>query len=138
MPTARRLPARWVIRTVTGVQHRRGPPRCCYTTSVAGAASLGARSVVYPLISSGLYRRPKDDAITQALTVPHAEPTTAEVVRLVLFDERTQKLRNASIRPQTTVGDTRLRSTHSNAANQYLAAGVAADGYTWVSSAVRK
>ena len=78
----------------TGVQHRRGPRpllRSCYTTSLAVAASLGARSVAYPLISSGEYRWPKDDAVAQALTALHAEPTTVEVVRLVLFDEQTRQ-----------------------------------------------
>ncbi|MET8312005.1 macro domain-containing protein [Micromonospora sp. NPDC005173] len=53
-------------------------------------AGLGARSVAYPLISSGVYRWPKDDAVAQALTALHAEPTTVEVVRLVFFDEQTR------------------------------------------------
>jgi O-acetyl-ADP-ribose deacetylase (regulator of RNase III) len=64
--------------------------RSCYTTSLAVAAGLGARSVAFPLISSGVYRWPKDDAVAQALAGLHAEPTTVEVVRLVLFDEPTR------------------------------------------------
>jgi O-acetyl-ADP-ribose deacetylase len=54
-------------------------------------AGLGARSVAYPLISAGIYRWPKDDAVRQALAGLHAEPTTVEVVRLVLFDEPTRE-----------------------------------------------
>ncbi|WP_328473358.1 O-acetyl-ADP-ribose deacetylase [Actinoplanes sp. NBC_00393] len=93
--TAGRLPARWVIHTVGPVFSRdedRAPLlRSCYTTSLAVAAELGARTVAFPLISSGVYRWPKDDAVVQALTALHAEPTTVEVVRLVLFDEQTRQ-----------------------------------------------
>ncbi|MEU4565007.1 O-acetyl-ADP-ribose deacetylase [Actinoplanes sp. NPDC023936] len=92
--TAGRLPARWVIHTVGPVfskeEDRSRLLRSCYTTSLAVAADLGARSVAYPLISSGVYRWPKDDAVAQALSALHAEPTTVEVIRLVLFDEQTR------------------------------------------------
>ena len=94
--TAGRLPARWVIHTVGPVfspdEDRAPLLRSCYTTSLSVAAGLGARSVAYPLISSGVYRWPKDDAVTQALTGLHAEQTTVELVRLVLFDEQTRRI----------------------------------------------
>jgi O-acetyl-ADP-ribose deacetylase (regulator of RNase III) len=46
--------------------------------------------VAFPLISSGIYRWPKPDAVARALTaVEEFSPTTVEVVRLVLFDEET-------------------------------------------------
>ena len=94
--TAGRLPARWVIHTVGPVfsadEDRAAVLRSCYTTSSAVAAGLGAQSVAYPLISAGIYRWPKDDAVAQALTALHAEPTTVELVRLVLFDEQTRKI----------------------------------------------
>jgi len=92
--TAGRLPARWVIHTVGPVfsadEDRAPLLRSCYTTSLAVAAGLGARSVAYPLISSGVYRWPKNDAVAQALTTLRAETTTVEMVRLVLFDEQTR------------------------------------------------
>ena len=92
--TAGRLPARWVIHTVGPVfstDTDRSPLlRSCYTTSLAVAAGLGARSVAYPLISSGVYRWPKEDAVAQALTALHTEPATVDLVRLVLFDEQTR------------------------------------------------
>ena len=92
--TAGRLSARWVIHTVGPVfstdEDRSPLLRSCYATSLSVAAGLGARLVAYPLISSGVYRWPKDDAVTQALAGLHAEPTTVEVVRLVLFDEQTR------------------------------------------------
>jgi O-acetyl-ADP-ribose deacetylase len=57
--TAGRLPAQWVIHTVGPVfskdEDRSPLLRSCYTTSLAVAAELGARSVAYPLISSGVY-----------------------------------------------------------------------------------
>jgi O-acetyl-ADP-ribose deacetylase (regulator of RNase III) len=93
--TAGRLPARWVIHTVGPVfstdEDRAPLLRSCYTTSLAVAAGLGARSLAFPLISSGVYRWPKDDAVLQALTALHAEPTPVELVRLVLFDEQTRR-----------------------------------------------
>jgi O-acetyl-ADP-ribose deacetylase (regulator of RNase III) len=93
--TAGRLPARWVIHTVGPVfstdEDRAPLLRSCYTTSLALAAELGAQSVAFPLISSGVYRWPKDDAVAQALTALHAEATTVQVVRLVLFDEQTRR-----------------------------------------------
>jgi O-acetyl-ADP-ribose deacetylase (regulator of RNase III) len=93
--TAGRLPARWVIHTVGPVFSTdvdRAPLlRSCYTTSLAVAAELGARSIGFPLISSGVYRWPKEDAVLQALTALHAEPTGLEVIRLVLFDEQTRR-----------------------------------------------
>lgn len=92
--TAGRLPARWVIHTVGPVfsrdEDRSLLLRTCYTTSLAVAAGLGAQSVAYPLISSGVYRWPKEDAVVQALAGLHAEPTTVAMVRLVLFDEQTR------------------------------------------------
>ena len=94
--SAGRLPARWVIYTVGPVFStdidRAKLLRSCYTTSLSVAASLGARTVAYPLISSGVYRWPKSDAVTQALTALHAEQTTVELVRLVLFDEQTRHI----------------------------------------------
>jgi O-acetyl-ADP-ribose deacetylase (regulator of RNase III) len=49
--------------------------------------------VAFPLISSGIYRWPKPDAVARALTaVEESPPTMVEVVRLVLFDEETRRI----------------------------------------------
>jgi O-acetyl-ADP-ribose deacetylase len=112
-PTAGRLPARWVVHTVGPVfstdEDRSPLLRDCYRRSLAVAAGLGARSVAFPLISSGVYRWPKEDAVVQALAGLRAEPTTVEVVRLVLFDEPTrraaERVLDASVTP--TSGDRR-------------------------------
>ena len=93
--TAGRLPARWVIHTVGPVwsaeEDRSALLRACYTNSLAVAADLGATTVAFPLISSGIYRWPKDDAVRQAIAGITAAPSsTVDNVRLVLFDEETR------------------------------------------------
>ena len=93
--TAGRLPARWVIHTVgpvwSATEDRSPILRNCYTNSLAVADSLGARTVSFPLISSGIFRWPKDDAVRQALTAIRAaaKGSTVDTVRLVLFDDAT-------------------------------------------------
>ena len=94
--TAGRLPATWVIHTVgpvwSATEDRSATLRDCYTSSLAVAAELGARSVAFPLLSSGVYRWPKDDAVAQALAVLRDPPPGIDLVRLVLFDEPTLRL----------------------------------------------
>jgi O-acetyl-ADP-ribose deacetylase (regulator of RNase III) len=91
--TAGRLKARWVIHTVgpvwSATEDRSPLLRDCYTNALAVAADLGARTVAFPLISSGIYRWPKDDAIRQALAAIRASAAPLDRVRLVLFDAAT-------------------------------------------------
>ncbi|MEV4619950.1 O-acetyl-ADP-ribose deacetylase [Asanoa sp. NPDC049573] len=93
--TAGRLPARWVIHTVgpvwSATEDRSPLLRACYQNSLTVAAGLGARSVAFPLISSGIYRWPKEDAAAQALAGLRTPPPTIELVRLVLFDDDTRR-----------------------------------------------
>lgn len=94
--TAGRLPARWVIHTVGPVwsasQDRSQTLRDCYRNALAVAAELGAESVAFPLISSGVYGWPADDAVAQALAAMRESPDTVETARLVLFDATTREL----------------------------------------------
>ncbi|MFK3984967.1 O-acetyl-ADP-ribose deacetylase [Micromonospora sp. NPDC050397] len=88
--TAGNLPARWVVHTVGPVwssrEDRSGLLRDCYSNSLRVADDLGATSVAFPLISSGVYRWPIEDAVRQALAVlGTATPTTVTDIRLVLF-----------------------------------------------------
>jgi O-acetyl-ADP-ribose deacetylase len=91
--TAGRLPARWVIHTVgpvwSATEDRSAVLRSCYTSALVVADELGARTVSFPLISSGIFRWPKDDAVRQALVAFRAGPSTVDTVRLVLFDAAT-------------------------------------------------
>ncbi len=94
--TAGELPARWVIHTVgptwAKTKDKSSLLRSCYSTSLAVADELGAKTIAFPLISSGVYRWPKDDAVRQALTALRTADTTVERVSLVLFDDRTLEI----------------------------------------------
>jgi O-acetyl-ADP-ribose deacetylase (regulator of RNase III) len=87
--TAGRLPARWVIHTVGPVwsarDDRSATLRSCYARSLAVADELGAESVAFPLISSGVFGWPLDDAVRQALTALRGAETAVADARLVLF-----------------------------------------------------
>jgi O-acetyl-ADP-ribose deacetylase (regulator of RNase III) len=99
--TAGRLRARWVIHTVGPVWSpevdRSEQLRDCYRNSLKVAAELGAETVAFPLISSGIFGWPKDDAIRQALG---AIGDSQLRVRLVLFDEATRQLAERISRPE--------------------------------------
>jgi O-acetyl-ADP-ribose deacetylase (regulator of RNase III) len=91
--TAGALDARWVIHTVGPVYDSRrdlsGTLRSCYTRSLAVADELGAATVAVPLVSSGAFGWPLDDAVGQALAALRAADTVVEEARLVLFGEAT-------------------------------------------------
>jgi O-acetyl-ADP-ribose deacetylase len=99
------LEARWIIHTVGPVWHggtRREPEvlASCYRRSLEVAAELGARSVAFPAISTGVYGYPSDLAAEVALsTIRSSAPTgreagtgAVELVRLVAFDRATYEL----------------------------------------------
>jgi O-acetyl-ADP-ribose deacetylase (regulator of RNase III) len=91
--TAGELPARWVIHTVGPVWDARADRsatlRSCYTRSIAVADELGAATVAFPLISSGVFGWPLDDAVRQALTALRGVETQVAEARLVLFGRET-------------------------------------------------
>ncbi|MFE2382034.1 O-acetyl-ADP-ribose deacetylase [Streptomyces misionensis] len=90
--TAGKLDARWVIHTVGPVYD--GPDSdparlaSCYRESLRVADELGARTVVFPAISTGVYRWPMDDAARIAVETVRSAPTAVEEVWFALFDER--------------------------------------------------
>jgi O-acetyl-ADP-ribose deacetylase len=94
--TAGNLPARWVIHTVGPVyavrEDRTNLLRACYANSLRVAGELGAATVAFPLISSGIYRWPRRDAVFQALDTLRRTPTTVSVASLVLYDDATRDL----------------------------------------------
>ena len=94
--TAGQLPARWVIHTVgptwAKTKDKSALLRSCYTTSLAVADELGATTIAFPLISSGVYRWPKEDAIRQALQALRSAETAVTTVTMVMFDETTLQL----------------------------------------------
>ncbi|MEU2211314.1 O-acetyl-ADP-ribose deacetylase [Streptomyces hygroscopicus] len=90
--TAGRLPARWVIHTVgpvfSATEDRSATLASCYRESLRIAGELGARTVAFPAVSTGVYRWPLDDAARIALTTVRAAGTSVDEVRFVLFDQR--------------------------------------------------
>ncbi|MBI5596880.1 MAG: O-acetyl-ADP-ribose deacetylase [Elusimicrobia bacterium] len=91
-----RLAARWIIHTVGPVWKggRRGEEEmlaCCYRNSLRLAKELGARSVAFPAISTGVYRFPPEKAAAIAVreTKEFLDRTPGLEVRFVCFDELT-------------------------------------------------
>lgn len=92
-----RLPARWIIHTVGPVWHGGGHDEVallasCYRRSIEVAEELGARSVAFPAISTGVYGFPRDLAAETAVATLRALDTTVEEVLLVAYDEPTLEL----------------------------------------------
>ncbi|MFB7084608.1 O-acetyl-ADP-ribose deacetylase [Streptomyces sp. NPDC056296] len=90
--TAGDLDARWVIHTV-GPVHSETEDRSellasCYRESLRVADELGARTVAFPAISTGVYRWPMDDAARIAVETVRAAETSVAEARFVLFDDR--------------------------------------------------
>ena len=91
------LPARWIIHTVGPVWHGgdRGEDdllASCYRRSLAVADDLGARSIAFPAISTGVYRFPRPRAAAIAVDTLRSTPTAVERIVLVAFDEETARL----------------------------------------------
>lgn len=89
--TAGNLPARWVIHTV-GPIYSGSPedPRLlasCHTESLRVADELGAATVAFPAISTGVYGYPLELAAPVAIAAVRGADTKVEEVRFVLFGE---------------------------------------------------
>jgi O-acetyl-ADP-ribose deacetylase (regulator of RNase III) len=87
--TAGGLPARWVIHTVGPVyarsEDRSGLLASCHTESLRVADGLGARTVAFPAISTGVYGYPVEKAAGVAIQAVRGADTRVEEVRFVLF-----------------------------------------------------
>ena len=88
------LPARWIIHAV-------GPRWCgggdgeaerladCYRNSLARADEVGATTVSFPAISTGIFGYPLDAATDIAVETVRSAPTSVATVRFVCFDDVT-------------------------------------------------
>jgi O-acetyl-ADP-ribose deacetylase (regulator of RNase III) len=89
--TAGRLPAKWVIHTVGPVydpSEDRGPLLAsCHRESLRVADLLGARSVAFPAISTGVFGYPLDEAAPVAVAAVRDSGSRVEEVRFALFDQ---------------------------------------------------
>jgi O-acetyl-ADP-ribose deacetylase (regulator of RNase III) len=88
-----RLPARWIIHAVGPVWQggERGEPELlasAYRRSLAVADEIGARSVAFPAISTGIYGYPLDAATDVAVRACRETETSVDLIRFVCFDDR--------------------------------------------------
>ena len=89
-----RLAAKYIIHTVgpawaDGKRGEKDLLRSCYANSLALAAELRCESIAFPLISSGVYGFPKDEALSIALSEIGKFLLTHEMkVLLVVFDRK--------------------------------------------------
>ncbi|MGH2793791.1 MAG: O-acetyl-ADP-ribose deacetylase [Actinomycetota bacterium] len=89
--TGGKLAARWVIHTV-GPVYSKGEDRSpllasCHVSSLKIADELGATSVAFPAISTGVYGYPLDLAAPVALRAVSEADSEVREVRFVLFDD---------------------------------------------------
>jgi O-acetyl-ADP-ribose deacetylase len=97
------LPARWIIHTVGPVWRggADGEPELlasCYRRSLEVASSLGASSVAFPAISTGVYGYPRDLAADIAVsTLRSSSAEGIDIVKLMAFDEETLQLYRAQL-----------------------------------------
>ncbi|MFG1778835.1 O-acetyl-ADP-ribose deacetylase [Micromonospora sp. NPDC049051] len=89
-------PVRHVIHTVGPVWEGGGHGEAevlasCYRRSLQVADELGARTVAFPAIATGVYGFPPDQAARIAVATIRSTPTDVQRVRLVAFDEDTRK-----------------------------------------------
>jgi O-acetyl-ADP-ribose deacetylase (regulator of RNase III) len=87
--TAGDLPARWVIHTVgpvyTQSEDRSELLASCYRESLRVADDLGAQTIAFPAVSTGVYAWPLPDAARIALTTVQNTATQVREARFVLF-----------------------------------------------------
>jgi O-acetyl-ADP-ribose deacetylase len=92
------LPARWVIHTVGPVWHggdqgEADRLRSCYRTSLARADEVGARTVAFPSISTGVYGYPVDLAAGVAVGAVRSAvgETSVRAVTFACFGENARR-----------------------------------------------
>lgn len=89
------LPCRYVIHTVGpvwngGAHDEREKLASCYKTSLELAKERGCKTVAFPLISSGAYRYPKEQALHVAIDTINAFLLENDMtVYMVVFDRET-------------------------------------------------
>ena len=91
------LPAKWIIHTVGPVWyggHEQEPEilASCYIECLARADEIGASSVAFPAISTGVYGYPPGLAAAIAVQTVKSVHTTVARIRFVCFDDATHRL----------------------------------------------
>ncbi len=91
------LPARWIIHTVGPVWRGGGAGEpdtltSCYRRVLERADEIGARTLAFPAISTGVYGYPPGEAAALAVTTVGAADTDVSLVRFIAFDAGTLEL----------------------------------------------
>lgn len=91
------LPSKYVIHTVGPVWHGGGHGErealiSCYRNSLELAKEHGCATVAFPLISAGVYRYPKEEALEVAMTSIRKFAGAEMTVYLVAYDAATFRL----------------------------------------------
>ena len=96
--TAGNLPAKYVIHTVGPIWNN-DEEKCskllvnCYKNSLKRAESLNVKTIVFPNISTGVYRFPKELAAKIAIEeIRNFESKIVEKVIFVCFDEENEEI----------------------------------------------
>ena len=117
-----RLPCRYVIHAVGPVWQDGGCGErellaSCYRTSLELAKAHGCRSVAFPLISSGIYGCPKEEALRVAVdTVREFLAGNDMAVYIVAFDRETWALSEKLYGDLTGTGARRAQEDAADAA----------------------
>jgi O-acetyl-ADP-ribose deacetylase (regulator of RNase III) len=89
--TAGELPSRWVIHTVGPVYDRVDEPArllaACHAEALHVADELGAKTVAFPAISTGVFGYPVEEAASVAVDAVRGARTSVDEVLFVLFDD---------------------------------------------------
>lgn len=89
--TAGELPSRWVIHTVGPVYDRVDEPArllaACHAEALHVADELGAKTVAFPAISTGVFGYPVEEAASVAVDAVRDARTSVDEVRFVVFDD---------------------------------------------------
>jgi O-acetyl-ADP-ribose deacetylase (regulator of RNase III) len=105
------LPARWVIHAV-GPRWRgggSGEPEvlaACYRNALARADEVGAATVAFPAISTGIFGYPLEEATDVAVATVGSTSTSVSRVRFVCFDERTLRAYLQRLQPGSSASHT--------------------------------
>ena len=115
------LPAKYIIHTVgpawvDGKHHEFDILRSCYRKSLVKAAELGAESIAFPLIATGIYGFPKADALELAIKEISSflmKEDTEMTIMLVVFDERAFMLsKNIFFQIESFIDDKEVKEAH--------------------------
>ena len=123
---AYRLPCKYVIHTVgpvwkDGSHGEREKLASCYRTSLALAREYACETVAFPLISSGIYGYPKDQALRVAAdTIGEFLMQSDMTVYLVIFDRRAYQISGKLFADITEYIDDHYVEAHTDSMGERL------------------